>query len=417
MYLSIVVVAVAWMQTEGQRPAVIAAWPSGPLEVCIALDSPAAADWPQIIAGRSIKYFRGDGKEPVAELMVASAELEDQGRTLRLATEPHPGQGTYRLELPSGLASYDLHGAEASWWRGDDRDEERPAEWQGWVPSLDPASSLEGLKKSVPHERLLELFAEKGWLRLRSLLRIPEGEASLAVSGPEGIEGEIDFEALEFMKGASGLARASRAIESFGEPVELVLRLSTGGSRDAPRIEVGLGVGDQMPGPVAHDALSLPWTPPSLVESSEPPQLPAALLGGDPKAGEALFFGDRAKCSTCHRVGGRGEAIGPDLSKIASKYDVASLFREIEAPSTIIAPEYLPYTLATTDGRVASGLVRTDGAEALKVIGADGKPMRILRSEVAEIRSTATSIMPVGLVGVIGEAGLRDLMAYLLDRR
>ena len=38
-----------------------------------------------------------------------------------------------------------------------------------------------------------------------------------------------------------------------------------------------------------------------------------ATLPGDPKRGEAIFFG-AAECGNCHMAGGRGGFIGPDLS-------------------------------------------------------------------------------------------------------
>ena len=37
---------------------------------------------------------------------------------------------------------------------------------------------------------------------------------------------------------------------------------------------------------------------------------------GDAAKGEELFFGQRALCAACHRIGSQGERIGPELSKI-----------------------------------------------------------------------------------------------------
>ena len=73
----------------------------------------------------------------------------------------------------------------------------------------------------------------------------------------------------------------------------------------------------------------------------------------------------------------------------------------------------MPYTVALKDGRVLVGTVRAEGADAVKLNDTEAKSVVVKRSEVEEFRPSATSIMPVGLAGVIGEAGLRDLIAYL----
>jgi hypothetical protein len=49
----------------------------------------------------------------------------------------------------------------------------------------------------------------------------------------------------------------------------------------------------------------------------------------------------------------------------------------------------------------------------LKVGDIDAKQTVIPRVEVEEIRPSASSIMPVGLLGALGEEGTRDLLAYL----
>lgn len=417
MSMSLVVLSLAVFSTSEVEPGapgmVVAAWPSGLLGVRIALDSPAPEGWRRSIEGRSIELFRSGEEQPRAKVAVARATLEDGGRTLRLDTDPHPAAGTYRLELPApwGVVSYGLGGVEASWWRGE-ADEDRPADLLGWLPSFDLRESLRRLETSAPHRALVGALREPGLLRLRSLVRLPEGDGVMVVRGPAGIAGEVDFEALDFVEGV-----AERAFESFGEPVELVLRLDAEHARGLPRIEVFARVGDGPPIALTAGSMLLPWAPVALGGAEEPTTIADSLRGGDVGRGEAIFFGEQAKCSTCHRVGDRGEAIGPDLSKIGAKYEAGVLFREVENPSAAIAPEYQPFTLAMVDGRVLAGLVRSEGEEGLRVIGADGKAQVVLRSELEEIRATATSIMPVGLVGVIGEAGMRDLLAYLESRR
>jgi putative heme-binding domain-containing protein len=79
----------------------------------------------------------------------------------------------------------------------------------------------------------------------------------------------------------------------------------------------------------------------------------------------------------------------------------------------VINPDYISYTVALKDGRVAVGVVRAEGADAIRVSDTEAKTTVVPRAEIEELRPSATSIMPVGLVGAIGEAGMRDLVAYL----
>jgi putative heme-binding domain-containing protein len=79
----------------------------------------------------------------------------------------------------------------------------------------------------------------------------------------------------------------------------------------------------------------------------------------------------------------------------------------------VIRPDYVPYTVALKDGRVVVGIVRAEGAGAVRVTDTDAKTTLVRRAEIEELRPSATSIMPVGLAGAIGEANLRDLVAFL----
>jgi len=54
-----------------------------------------------------------------------------------------------------------------------------------------------------------------------------------------------------------------------------------------------------------------------------------AANGGDYENGRSLFFGEKLKCSTCHRIRGEGASTGPDLNNLTAK-DPASVLRDIK---------------------------------------------------------------------------------------
>ena len=55
-------------------------------------------------------------------------------------------------------------------------------------------------------------------------------------------------------------------------------------------------------------------------------------------------------CIKCHRLGGAGGSIGPDLSNISQR-DYESVLKDIVNPSAAINPDYVAYTITMKDGR------------------------------------------------------------------
>jgi putative heme-binding domain-containing protein len=108
---------------------------------------------------------------------------------------------------------------------------------------------------------------------------------------------------------------------------------------------------------------------------------------------------------------GKGAKIGPDLSNLPHR-DAAILYRDITEPNAVINPDHRGYTVVTTDGRVLSGLVRSDSAERLRLYDTAGKETAIPRAEVKQLRADSISIMPEGYAK-LGAEKLRDLIVFL----
>jgi putative heme-binding domain-containing protein len=162
-----------------------------------------------------------------------------------------------------------------------------------------------------------------------------------------------------------------------------------------------------------RDRLFIPWAPFAATPPPEPAsQGTPSLTAGDARRGEELFFGEQARCSQCHAIGGRGGTSGPDLSDVGRK-GRDQIYRSIAAPSAEIAPDYMTYTIASKAGQVMAGLVRAQGAETIQVTDTSAKTTTIARAEIDQIRPSGTSIMPVGLAATLGPSNLRDLIAFL----
>lgn len=133
----------------------------------------------------------------------------------------------------------------------------------------------------------------------------------------------------------------------------------------------------------------------------------------DPAAGERLFLNSRLSlCANCHRHGGRGQTVGPDLSVIGDRGDHRWLLESILDPNREIAPEYLPRMITLKDGTTFTGLrLRSSTTEVMQ--DATGTSHRFSRDDIASMQELQVSFMPPALVYSMTDRELRDLIAFL----
>ena len=115
---------------------------------------------------------------------------------------------------------------------------------------------------------------------------------------------------------------------------------------------------------------------------------------GDAARGRAVFEDAKgAGCNRCHRVRGSGGEVGPDLSNIGGKYAREHLIESVLEPSRQIVEGYRPTILALEDGRVLTGLVKSETADRLTLVDAESprrsSPGR--RSRSAKFAETSRS--------------------------
>jgi putative heme-binding domain-containing protein len=139
---------------------------------------------------------------------------------------------------------------------------------------------------------------------------------------------------------------------------------------------------------------------------------------GDPARGR-LVFADAAVagCIRCHKVGNEGGTAGPDLSDVGGKLGREHLIESVLEPSRQILDGYRSTLIATTDGRVLTGLVQAETAEALTLWDARAQPQVVPKSSIEERKYADASIMPDGLTSRLSRAQFADLIAYLESLR
>jgi putative membrane-bound dehydrogenase-like protein len=146
-------------------------------------------------------------------------------------------------------------------------------------------------------------------------------------------------------------------------------------------------------------------------------ELAPVLLGGDAKRGRALFYGNKAACSTCHAVKSEGGQIGPDLSTIGGIRTGRDLLEAIAFPSASFVRGYEPYVVATKDGRLHNGILKRETPDAIYLVTAERTEIRLARPAIETIDPAKASIMPQGLDMQLSRQEMADLIAYLVSLR
>ena len=137
---------------------------------------------------------------------------------------------------------------------------------------------------------------------------------------------------------------------------------------------------------------------------------PALLLEGNVANGRKHF---QARCASCHRLGGEGQALGPDLAtvKAAGK---EKLLTNIVDPNREVAANYLSYLVETKDGESLLGLVSSESAASVTLRQAGGSETVVSRANLASMRSQGASLMPEGLEAGLSFQDMADLLEFLV---
>ena len=99
---------------------------------------------------------------------------------------------------------------------------------------------------------------------------------------------------------------------------------------------------------------------------------------GDPVAGQAVF---NKLCAQCHKIYGAGQEVGPDITS-NGRNDFEQLLSNVFDPSLVIGPGNQATTVATTDGRVLTGLLAEDGKDRVVLKLQGGKLETIPRDQI-----------------------------------
>lgn len=146
--------------------------------------------------------------------------------------------------------------------------------------------------------------------------------------------------------------------------------------------------------------------------------LEKGLKGGRDFANGRNMFG-AATCFACHRFNQEGGAVGPDLTSVAGKFSPRDLVDHIINPSKEISDQYGSTVFTLQDGSTVIGRIANMKESTMMVCTNMMDPNNFTNVDARKVVKTVeskVSMMPPGLLNMLTESDIHDLMAYLLSK-
>jgi len=139
------------------------------------------------------------------------------------------------------------------------------------------------------------------------------------------------------------------------------------------------------------------------------------------KAGKGRNF-DRGKaafrdtaCLNCHRFKDEGSLIGPDLTGAGNRFSARDLLESIIEPSKVVSDQYAPVRILTLDDEELVGNIEKEDKNVIELRMHPLAPstVTIAKNQVKVRELSSTSLMPSGLISVLTQDEVLDLIAYI----
>ena len=137
---------------------------------------------------------------------------------------------------------------------------------------------------------------------------------------------------------------------------------------------------------------------------------PERLKKADPAKGRLLFT---QTCALCHTLYGEGAKIGPDLTG-SGRSNLDYLLENIVDPSSIVGADFKMVVVTLKDGRVLNGILTAKNDRTV-TLQSMGEQSVLERSDITEIKDSAVSLMPEGLLDGMDEDQVANLNSYLMS--
>ena len=154
-----------------------------------------------------------------------------------------------------------------------------------------------------------------------------------------------------------------------------------------------------------------PQTPEKIEQQIRKFRAQLADLPADRVVGRAVF---EKNCMICHKLFGKGNEVGPDLTG-ANRRDPEYLLINIIDPNRVVGKDYYRAVVFDKSGRLHTGLVAENTPQRIVLKSENSKLEVIPRSDIEDFKIEEKSLMPEGLPETMTEAQFRDVIAYLME--
>ena len=123
-------------------------------------------------------------------------------------------------------------------------------------------------------------------------------------------------------------------------------------------------------------------------------------------------------CFACHRFGNEGGMTGPDLTGAGGRYSPRDFLDQIVNPSKEINEQFTPVVLTKTDGDTVTGIIVNLNGDNVSVntdLSDPNQHESVDRKLVRSIEPSKVSPMPEGLLNMLQQDEVLDLVAYVLS--
>ena len=135
---------------------------------------------------------------------------------------------------------------------------------------------------------------------------------------------------------------------------------------------------------------------------------------GDAARGRAIVRGS-SDCMTCHRIGGTGSALGPDLSRVGLDRRAAELMRALVDPNADVQPNQRFFKVTPKRGEAVTGRLLNHDTFTVQLFDVDGELRSFDKTSLRDFGFVA-SPMP-SYRDKLSPQALADVVSYLVSLR
>lgn len=140
------------------------------------------------------------------------------------------------------------------------------------------------------------------------------------------------------------------------------------------------------------------------------------LRGRSFRRGKAMYTA--TTCNRCHGMQGEGGNIGPDLTRIGTRFSKEAILEAIIDPSKTISDQYAATEFQLKNGETIIARIINENEDTYSLSQNPYTPdylIEVKKEDIVSMEYSKVSVMLPGLINSLNEEELKDLLAYLVS--